>query len=150
RPKSRRRKSKGRIGGRRRRREKAAIGTAVAKQIGKAVLALDMAVADLDLEQRGQPPAHAQAELVRIGNLELVVDEAQFAPTARSRLNKKLCAAFGGEIDGIPREARRPGVARIVGITRDEVEGSRRERSDADFLLEEIELVAIVRAAVAA
>src|SRR3546814_7544048 len=74
----------------------------------------------------------------------------QLARAARTRAGQQLLAAFLGQVDRIPGNASCARRAGIGGIAGDEVEIPRREGARADLLLEEIELVAVVRAAVAA
>src|SRR3546814_6035006 len=83
-------------------------------------------------------------------SLEFVVDETQFAPAARPRASEQLLAARLGQIDRVPGNAGRAGHAAVLGIAGNEVERAGSIGTDADFLLQEVELVAVVRTAEAA
>src|SRR3546814_4809047 len=53
-------------------------------------------------------------------------------------------APFRGQIDRVPRHAGRPRIAGVVGVAGDEIEGAGCEGTDADLLLQKIELIAVI------
>src|SRR3990167_3596777 len=144
RPESRRRKTEGRVGRRRCWRKEGAVGATIAEQIGKAVLRFDVAIADLGLEQLCDLGAESQAELVGVRDLQVITDKAQLAPTARPRPGEQLCTALFGQVDRVPRHTGRPRGTAIVRVAGVEVECPGCVGSGADFLLQEVELVAVI------
>src|SRR3546814_21059605 len=62
----------------------------------------------------------------------------------------QLLATRLGQVDRIPRNTGRPGHAAVLGIAGNEVERAGGVGTDADFLLQKVELVAVVRTAEAA
>src|SRR3546814_16291950 len=100
-------------------------------------MAFDVPVPDLGLPQ-AEPPAHAQAELIRIRNLAVVVYEMQLARAARTRAGQQLLAAFLGQVDRSPWNASCARLAGIGGISGEEGEIPRSDSDRADPLRETI------------
>src|SRR3546814_9015579 len=49
-----------------------------------------------------------------------------------------------GQIDRVPRHAGRPRIAGVVGVAGDEIEGAGCGGTDAELLLQKIELIAVI------
>src|SRR5688572_32876221 len=85
-----------------------------------------------------------------MGHLQIVVDEAQLAPGAGRRVRNQLGASFGREVDRIPWNAGYARRARLRAAGVEEVERPVGRKALRELLLDKVELVAVVRPAIAA
>src|SRR5687768_8746761 len=83
-----------------------------------------------------------------MGHFQVVVDEAQLASGAGRRVRNQLGASFGREVDRIPGNAGYARRARLRAAGVEEVERPIGRETLREFLLDEVELVAVVRPAI--
>eukprot|EP01136_Pigoraptor_vietnamica_P016669 Opistho-1_new@60865 len=146
RPERCRREAEGRVG-RAGRREEQPAGTTIAQHVDEAVTAFDMRIADFQVEQ-AEIAAHAQAILVGIRHFQVVLDEAQLAPRTRRQTRDQRRASGRRLIIGAVGDAGHARRADVHRIARDdEVERAVRRLALRQFLLDEVELRAVVRTA---
>src|SRR5690606_24277104 len=112
-------------------------------------MAIDACVAHFEVEQV-EPSTQAKTELVGVRNLQIILDEAQFAPRADRYTVDELLTPLLGQIDRIPRDTGNAWRARRIRIGTDELESPAGEEALCQLLLNEVELRTVIRTAIAA